>query len=1187
MNAEQSYKIFLKKLKELHHKELIIALIRSVLLIMFFISWLLFIVIVAEAIFRFPGSIRTALFWMTCVGIVLFMVYFSLEPLKILFPHNRQALYFRLARSVGDNLLNIKDRFLNAIQIYPLKTNERERYSRELIDESIENLAQNYISRDFTRAVTYQPVWRFARLFIGAAAVIIIISILFNAKLEKASIRMMHPEINFPVSPDFTFRVYPGNTKVIRGDSLTIQVKVNGEFPDEMSLFIKQNNSSKFEKLFIKKKESNVYSYQIDKISSEFLYFVEGIDTYTFQRNRVFTSPLYHISVVHRPIVRSLKVHLDAPEYSGMGSRYLEDNIGNISALKGTKVHLDITSNKDISNSSVVFNDETTVPLKFLGNNGTGDFYIKGDQKYHILLFDKEGITNETPIEYWITHIQDEFPYIELIEPQKDIELNENMKVFLYIKILDDFGFNKVRIAHRRLPTDIFIHDYSTGEVTDESEYNYIQLDIKGIDKSTSYYISYDWDLSELNLLPGDIVEYLVEVFDNDEISGPKKSATAPFLIRFPTINEIYAEMEKIQELGIEEMEEILEESRHIKEKLEDLSLELARDPQLDWEQQKVLENASEEQQEHQKRIEEIKKSYEELLTKIEQNDLVSLETMKKYLEVQQLFQELTTPEFMEAMNNLQKVLQEQVQDPKLQNMVKNMKFSQEEFLKKVERTHNILKQIQMEQWMDELVRMAESVSQQQKDINIELQELVQQENEYNLLQNEFNQETEYPEHQHNKDKEQRESEYSNFIEMKTESIARNEENLQQITELLKQRMEQVQENMANSMSETEKNIASAQEMMEQRRIAPRMGEMGRQIRKGDQNQAVQSGQTLQNDLQQLTDDLNSAREKMLQNQKEEIASALNKSAMDLISLSKLQELLLRESGDLGNSSSRFESTAEKQSNLLSGLIRSAEELLELSQKTFFVTPEMGQAIGQAMGQMRQSIQSLEARNKQQSAISQSQAMTSLNRALSEVRKSMQSLAGSESGSGLEEFLQRLERMAQQQSGINQQTEELTFGPQMGQRSSLLKMAAEQEALRKTLEQLMREMGNRSEILGRLDEISKDMAKVVQEIEQENHSRETINRQRRILSRLLDAQRSLQRRDYSRRRKSETGKEYIAVSPNELQDDLGESLNTIRQDLLQALEEGYTKDYENLIRRYFDALGNYYSEGALQIEELE
>jgi hypothetical protein len=115
-------------------------------------------------------------------------------------------------------------------------------------------------------------------------------------------------------------------------------------------------------------------------------------------------------------------------------------------------------------------------------------------------------------------------------------------------------------------------------------------------------------------------------------------------------------------------------------------------------------------------------------------------------------------------------------------------------------------------------------------------------------------------------------------------------------------------------------------------------------------------------------------------------------------------------------------------------------------------------------------------------------------------------------------------------------------------------------------------MGKRAEILGRLDEISRMAEDVVKDLENRSIKRRTINLQRKILSRLLDAQKSLKERDFSEKRKSRAGVDVIREGPAKLPEDLGERTSRLNSELLKALKEGYAKEYEVLIRNYFEAL---------------
>jgi hypothetical protein len=242
--------------------------------------------------------------------------------------------------------------------------------------------------------------------------------------------------------------------------------------------------------------------------------------------------------------------------------------------------------------------------------------------------------------------------------------------------------------------------------------------------------------------------------------------------------------------------------------------------------------------------------------------------------------------------------------------------------------------------------------------------------------------------------------------------------------------------------------------------------------------------------------------------------------------------------------------------------------LSELSKKSFAVTPEMGKSIGEAMGHMQGSLNALEGRNGFGASQEQGAAMGSLNKAAMQIQNAMQNMM-SQSGSGMGGLMQQLQMMAGQQQSINAETQG------MQRAADAARLAVEQEAVRKSVEQLNKEAqasGEQKKMLGDLDKVAQDMKEVVQNLEQNNVNRETIQKQERILSRLLDASKSMRERDYEKKRKAQTGTEIARRSPGDIDPSALEGKNKLLDDLLKSLEHGYSKDYQELIRKYFDEL---------------
>ena len=134
-------------------------------------------------------------------------------------------------------------------------------------------------------------------------------------------------------------------------------------------------------------------------------------------------------------------------------------------------------------------------------------------------------------------------------------------------------------------------------------------------------------------------------------------------------------------------------------------------------------------------------------------------------------------------------------------------------------------------------------------------------------------------------------------------------------------------------------------------------------------------------------------------------------------------------------------------------------------------------------------------------------------------------------------------------------------------------MLFKQQGIRNSLKQMMEKMaeeGNQG--LGDLSGISNEMDQVINDLKRKKFDRETSNRQQRILSRMLDSQKSLTQRGFEDERKSQTAEQIILGGPMGLPENLGQRQSLIMEAMDIALKSGYNNDYQKMIRRYFNAL---------------
>jgi len=1115
-NIQITYHTLLRRLHSVRIKEKLFSLFQGIL--NFITACLMILAISLSFISLIHLNVRERITFdsILLIFILIALIKFLFYPLFQLIVKKDSPSYNLIAQRVGNKFPSIKDRLINAIQLYDFYKQNKEGYSLELVDRALTDIDSVSKDRNFISILDTTSIKKAARLLVGSIAVFVLISTLFSTKFYNSANQLLHPFTSFEKVIEFKLTLSPGNIEIIKDEAVQIKIIGEGKIPEQIILHLNNSFNGHETEYILHQKQENYFEYTIESIKDSTEYYV-STDEYISEK--------YLISVIELPMVRNLQLKINYPDYSRIESRFLDENVGDITALKGSVANININANKKLKEAKVILKNQKERDLNVLGNSANGKIKILTDDEYYIALKDQSDHNNMDPIEYRINIIEDAYPAVKITVPGKDVDITEEMLLMLSIEAEDDFGFSLLQLAYR-----IFKPQFNL-----DTTYHYIPLKLDNY-QTQKIRLNHNWDLTNLNLLPEDVVTYYVEAFDNDNVSGPKSAKSLTYSIRFPSINEIFTDVQQEHEQAYETFEDMYEQSKELKEKLSELVQEMKKDPNLNWEEKQQLEDVVKTQQQMQQALEEVEQKLDEMIEQMEKNDLTSVETLKKYFELQQLMQEIVTEDLKEAIKDLNKAM-ESINPEELKKAVEKLDINQEEFLKSIEKTLSILKRLQIEQRLDEVTKKAEQLLKEQTEL-LEKADQASKEDKNKL--------------------------------------AKEQKDIQKDTEELKKQIEDLKEKMSEFSEMPTSQIESSIDMMNRERLTENMNQASQNFQSGNMSKGQQQGQMAQNSLSELSDMLKNAKQQLMQSQKQQVMNELKRISNDLMRLSMAQENVIKSGKGLSRNSPQLENMADRQQDLISGLERVAERANALSNKTFFMTPQISRAINQSLSQMQQSIQKIEARNNSQASRKQGQAMASLNEGIKQVQQSMKQLSSSQSASGLQEMLDQLAQMSAKQQGLNQQTMQLGMGQKltMAQQAAMARMAAEQAALKKSMEQLQKEFGNRSEILGRLDNIAREMDDVVKDLNSKNVSRKTINKQRKILSRLLDAQKSIQRREYSRKRKAETGKNYTAKNPGQLPVDLGEKDRELRQDLLKALKEGYTKDYQELIKKYFEALVN-------------
>ena len=364
--------------------------------------------------------------------------------------------------------------------------------------------------------------------------------------------------------------------------------------------------------------------------------------------------------------------------------------------------------------------------------------------------------------------------------------------------------------------------------------------------------------------------------------------------------------------------------------------------------------------------------------------------------------------------------------------------------------------------------------------------------------------------------------------------------------------------------------LSAVMDEMDRRGLPQQIDRASEAMRAGNRETASMQGEGSEQTLTSMKEMMQTLQKNLQNRQREKVARAMRRASLRLLQLSRGEESLMQ-----GSSGGRVTSTeaARRQQSLMAGLSSVVDSLVQLSEQTFFITPEMGRALGEAQAQMGRALHNM-TEGGRGTAGHQAEAMGALNRSVMAIQDALGRIEGAGSGLGMEAFMLQLEQMGLEQIRINQQMMDMLNQGQLSleQQAAMARLAAEQEALKRALEDALGQYRRASDIPGRLDNLVGEMEEIVHEMRQHGARPETLRRQERILSRLLDAQRSVRQRDTSRKRRAEAGEDVRRESPADFQQNTVAWRERIRRDILRLAKEGYTQEYQELIRKYFETL---------------
>ncbi|MEZ5360082.1 MAG: DUF4175 family protein [Candidatus Zixiibacteriota bacterium] len=1070
-----------------------------------------------------PVAVKLSLLGMGFASVLYALYRYLWAPLK------NSGNLINTALGVEKKHPELKGRLVAALQFRDMNI-DRTNFSRALIEMTGKQAAQLTSGINFNEIVSGYPFFRKLRSGVAMAALVFIAGFIAPGMFSNAFDVYSQPTTLIAPPPGFSIVADPGNAERVKHSDIDIGGALIGmSFPDHVVIYYKYADGRwQSQELGIKPErkfgvtseaiftDTVAFAMTLKQVRRSFDYYIEAGQLKT---------PTYAIDIVERPRVTDLRLAISYPDYSRLNDSYMDENNGSFAALVGSRIHLEIEANRDIATGAMMLADSTRIPLEVVGAKAAADFRVTEDFSYHIRITDAQGEQNPDPIEYYVSAIPDEYPVINVLSPGYDVNLDERMMIPFALNISDDFGFSSLVLKYQVISggmkgsENVAVINFSP-TITTEGE------------------VTFNWDVDPFNLLPSDYILYHFELADNDVVSGPKVTSSRTYAARLPSIDEIVQETETIQEGRVFEAEKILKEQREMAEKLRQMAQDMQASEKSDWKQNKELQNLVDQQTQTAENLDKLAKEMEESIKQLEQNDLISEQIMQKLMELQKLFEEVATPEMKEAMKKLAEELQNMTPEER-EKAMKDFQLSQEEMLKRLERSVALLKNMQIEQKMAAMLKMINEMLLEQNRVNVE------------TMQSESDQDN--------------------------PQLAQREQNLKKQMSALKKEAEKLDQLLAENEKRDTKKESEFSKAVKENTAGANMQNMADRLNENDQEGAINEGEQSSDKLSQLAQQMQEIIEELSDNQGQELANNMRSAIDDANYLSREQEDIYQRSNTNRNVRDELRQAAAEQQILKEAVNGLTSRVNEMAMQTPFLAAEVRSYLEKAQQLMQGSCNNLGQRRGTAAVNDQRDAIYNLNQAAVKLLDGLENQKQCNKGGSCNKPNQKMQSLCQKQSEINKQTQGQCNNPgnkrlSTSERQALQRLAGEQGAVRKSLEELQKEFGNRRDILGRLDALSDEMRDIEELLEDGNTGGDLLDKQLKVYSRMLDVQKSLNRRDYARERQAITAEDIFRTSPGALNDDNPNRTESLQDRLNRNLQGGYPKQYEQQIKAYFKAI---------------
>jgi hypothetical protein len=1101
--------------------------IRGTLLSLTILLGYFLLIALLESALWMPGSARLLVF-IAFFGIATYCILrFLREPLRW-WIQKRGMSVEQSAQLIGHRFPTIGDRLLNVLQLH------RQPQPSALWAASIDQKSQQFQGIPFDQAIDLRDNLHYVK-FLSIPILALLFLLIFNRQLlTQSTYRIVRFQEEFSPAAPFQFTVDESKLTAFFNEDFLLRTALTGDALPEAVYIVTGNQRFKMTPV------AGAYEYVFERVQAGFSFQLEGSG---------FLSKTFTLELIYRPELTRLKAQLEFPRYLGKAPATLQ-NAGNLEVPEGTQITWTVDA-LNATQAGILFASDGEQNQMLLVDNQSFNFSrsVRNPDEYEIRLSNTQ-TQNKDELRYSIAVLKDEFPTISL-QQQKDSSLFRTLWLGGYAS--DDYGVSEMRVNYQifrgmREETGSFELPVNPGFPEQR--------------------IFHTWVLDSLRLKPGDQLTYYVRVWDNDGVNGRKASQSATFRLALPSQAALEKEIERGTQNTQEKFQQSVKKSEEIKRGLEEAIQKLKGKQNLDWQDKQMLQTLLEERKKLDQQLDQLRKDARELEEKKDEFTEESERLQEKSEEVQKRLDELMDEEQRKLLEELEKLLKDNAPSQQLMKLLEQMQRKERDFKKEMERAQELYKQLQYEYKLEQTTE--------------KLQEKIDAQEE--LLKNT---EALSPEEKTGRESKKQSGEQSKKDSEKSGAEKPGESSPEKTPEELAQE----QEELKSSLDELKKDVAELEEMGEDVEepaelpseqqmddIANDQQQSQESLEQGKPQKAAQQQKQAVQKMKQMKNQMQGALDNMQMEMDMQNLESLRQIIHGLVKLSFDQENITKEFLPIQQTDPAYVELSQRQLKLKDDAKVLEDSLLSLSKRDARMSAIVTKEVGKLNDHVDKAVEFVRDRKKGNAGSEMQFAMTSINNLALllndhfDAMMQMMQNAMMMPGKGKPKKGQKMPGLGEKQRELNRRTEELMKGEKPGREMSeeLARLAMEQEAIRRMLQEMqegLKKNGQKpgGDLPGKMEETEIDLIN-------KRLTNQLLQRQREILTRLLETEKSMREQNMDEERKGETAREYENALPRSFEQYL--RLKEKELELLKTVPPKLYPYYKQEVSEYFKRLGN-------------